>query len=332
MAAITFSTPTSSLVGTDNYDLSLKLFAGEIISEFEAASKMLPLTRTREMPEGGDSVQFPALGTAGTKYHASGMNILTEAGYLQEIEGGERLIYADRECLSPTFIPKFEERIAHFGFRAEYAKKLGYALAKNSDQMIMRTLALAAAASATVNGGPAGQGLTTGSATVTATEILDFLLDTQTAMSEDDVPMEDRYCLLTPATMQVLFASDAAKAYLDMDFVGTAGNGDFRGGVIGRIAGFDIVQSNHFNGASLGNYTGTSDSQITASKQNDYDVDMTKYKGLCFHKDAVGTAVSANVSLEHEYKMEYRGDIVVASYQMGHGILRPECAAAFTAL
>ncbi len=51
--------------------------------------------------------------------------------------------------------------------------------------------------------------------------------------------------------------------------------------------------------------------------------------GLCFSKEAVGTVALKDVSMQMtgaEYKAMTQSTMMVASYAVGHGILRPECA------
>jgi hypothetical protein len=48
--------------------------------------------------------------------------------------------------------------------------------------------------------------------------------------------------------------------------------------------------------------------------------------GLVFQKEAVGTTKLLDLSVEHEYLIQYQGTLLVGKYAVGHGILRPECA------
>ncbi len=63
---------------------------------------------------------------------------------------------------------------------------------------------------------------------------------------------------------------------------------------------------------------------------NSYAGDDSKTIGLVFHKSAVGTVKLMDMTTEisgSDYGLMYQGTLMVAKYALGHGILRPECAA-----
>ena len=63
---------------------------------------------------------------------------------------------------------------------------------------------------------------------------------------------------------------------------------------------------------------------------NTYSGDDSKTIGLVFHKSAVGTVKLMDMTTEisgSDYGIMYQGTLMVAKYALGHGILRPECAA-----
>lgn len=320
--AITFQSPSAGK--TTNFDLSLKIFSGMILGEFNDSAVVMDKHRVLELEPGAESVQFPALGTVSTKYHAPGENIITDAGYLQTVNQGERLIYADRACTSSVFIDKLEERIAKPAWRAEYSRVMGEALALNADEMVLRTIIKAAKASAgdAYSGAKAGGGAPV-NATATAAAILDELQDAQVAFDENNVPMTERYALLTPTDIGILMRDTEGRNYINHDF--EASNGSLARGVVGMIAGFQVVKTTNI---PTGAGPAAATTGLTASKSNDYSDNLTAkpVRMIFFQREAVGTARSAGVSTESEYKIELQGDLLVASYAMGHGVLRPECA------
>lgn len=334
MATI-YTNPTATAPGTPlDADLALKVFAGEIIAEFEGANKFLKMTRRREMPAGAKSAQFPVLSSLGTKYHVPGEDVLlddagTGSDYIQRMEQAEHVVFADRECTSTVVVPNLWDRISHFEFRSEYAKKMGHALAKNVDQNIMRVLSQAAnvAADAVYTGHPGGfvdtDAFLIGDAGA-AGNMIDFFLAAQQTMDENAVPEEERYAGLTPEAMRILVNSDEGKLYIDRDY--ESSNGSLAKTVIGEIAGFQLFKTIHMP-ADL-NGAGNLNQLNPGTEGNSYAADMRYTKILAFQREAVATAVSADLSLETEYFMTRRADVMVASYQMGHKYLRPECAAA----
>ena len=63
---------------------------------------------------------------------------------------------------------------------------------------------------------------------------------------------------------------------------------------------------------------------------NTYSGDDSKTIGLVFHKSAVGTVKLQDMTTEisgADYGMMYQSTLLLAKYALGHGILRPECAA-----
>jgi hypothetical protein len=45
-----------------------------------------------------------------------------------------------------------------------------------------------------------------------------------------------------------------------------------------------------------------------------------------FHRSAFGTVKLMDLAVEAERSVRHQGHLIVASYAMGHGILRPEAA------
>ena len=94
----------------DVRDLFLKLYAGEVLTAFEAKNIMMPLMRTRTITK-GKSASFPFLGRTSAEYHTPGNEItggkirfipFNKAGY-----DFSDLSYMDTLCgrgLSSTFI------------------------------------------------------------------------------------------------------------------------------------------------------------------------------------------------------------------------------------
>ena len=316
------TTVQTGVTGASDFDLALKAYAGEVLAEFENTNILLGLTRSKTMKPGAKSVQFPALGAIGTKYHTAGDDVLRDAGYLQSVNQGEREIFADRECLSPIFLDSVEERISHWGDRQEYAQKQGHGLAKKADQMVMRVLGLAAADAGGGNytGSPSGYTDTSAAADPTAAEVLAFLLDLQEEMDNKEVPEEDRHALVTPKIMRLMATSTEMQPYIDHDF--EQANGSLARTKVMRIADFKIHKITHM---PTDNYTDT-DNKLAAGVGNSYVFNATKLKIICFQREAMGTARAADLSLETEYQMAMRGDLLLAAMQMGHGVLRPECA------
>ena len=174
------------------------------------------------------------------------------------------------------------------------------------------------------------------------------------ALDEKDAPKDGRVVVLSPGAYYDLLNSDRA---INTDWNGGGGsNGTFKGNNVLSVAGFTVRTSNNLGSASYGNtYSGTAAQAATtrgerpnyingkdgsdgsaASGTNDYWQDeqgntstLTNLFGLCFTKEAVGTVALKDLNMQmtgSEYKAMTQSTMMVASYAVGHGILRPDCA------
>ena len=76
MAVSNVQSPSNG--GTTDFDLSLKIFSGMILAEFDDMVHTMDKHRVGEMEAGADSIQFPALGDIGVSYHTPGESVLTD--------------------------------------------------------------------------------------------------------------------------------------------------------------------------------------------------------------------------------------------------------------
>jgi hypothetical protein len=56
-----------------------------------------------------------------------------------------------------------------------------------------------------------------------------------------------------------------------------------------------------------------------------YTLNTTEPYIYCYTKEAIGTVKLEDEGVESEYKLEYRGDLIIASMTLAHGCKRPEC-------
>jgi hypothetical protein len=185
--------------------------------------------------------------------------------------------------------------------------------------------------------------------------IVENLFKACQALDEKDAPKDGRVCVLSPGAYYDVLASDRA---INTDFNGgTGANGTFASNRVASVAGFTLRTSNHLgiNSYTSGqSYVGINNQAATtrgerpnyvngrdgsdgqaASGYNDYWQDeqgntssIANCFGLCFTKEAVGTVSLKDVSMQmtgSEYKAMTQSTMMVASYAVGHGVLRPEC-------
>ncbi len=70
----TYSGPGTVGTGSDQRELFLKVFSGEVLTTFKRLNKLRPMVRRRVL-RSGKTAQFPTVGKATTAYHTAGENI-----------------------------------------------------------------------------------------------------------------------------------------------------------------------------------------------------------------------------------------------------------------
>ena len=305
--------------GTGYDALFLKVFSGEVLTSFSENNIFNDSLHSVRTISSGKSAQFPVMGTATAAYHTVGTPLVGA----NQIKANEKIITIDDLLLAQSFIADIDELKNHYDVRATYASELGKALARTYDQNVAKVIANASRASTTLTSGNGGLVLTlangnTASANVTGDEIAAAIYDIAQAFDERDIPTTDRFCVLPPAEYYKL--AESATRTVDVDF-NPGGNGSFASGKVQMVAGIPVMMSNNVPQSNRSAVTG---------ENNTYSGDDSKTIGLVFHKSAVGTVKLMDMQTEmsgSDYGLMYQGTLMVAKYALGHGILRPECAA-----
>ncbi len=303
------------------YALSLKVWSGEMLAEYDKKITILDKVMNKTLPPGAESVQFQVFGNLTADYHTFGDNVIEDGTYLKTLAKGERLIYPDKEVVCPILLSKVQERIAAPEWRAPIARKMAHTLLKVQEQNVFRSLYQAAdtAANVAYDGAKAGGGVTTLDLDTPA-KLLTALLGYQENFDTNDVPEEDRYVALPPSIYMLMFSDDTFRDYIDRDYQPMMVNGQLAESKIFRVCGFEIIKTNNIPGA------GITTNVLKTGKGNDYSVDMSNVQLVAFQSEAVGTVKASDITLEVDREASYRGDLVQASFVSGHGPLRPECA------
>lgn len=305
--------------GTSYDALFLKVFSGEVLTAFARNNIFNEALHSVRTITSGKSAQFPVLGTATAAYHTVGTPLVGA----NQIKANEKIITIDDLLIAQSFIANIDELKNHYDVRATYADELGKALAKTYDENVAKQIANASRASSTLSGGNGGLVLTlangnTASANVDGDEIAAAIYDIAQTFDERDIPPTDRFCVLPPAEYYKL--AESATRTVDTDF-NPQGNGSFASGKVQQVAGIPIMMSNNVP---------QSNRSAASGETNAYNGDDSKTIGLVFHKSAVGTVKLMDMTTEisgSDYGIMYQGTLMVAKYALGHGILRPECAA-----
>jgi hypothetical protein len=294
--------------GAGNSDaLFLKKFGGEVLTAFKRATKFIERHTIRTI-DNGYAASFPATWRATASYHVPGTEITGQA-----FNNNERLITIDDLLVSPVFIYRLDEAKNHWDARRIYTEECGLALGRAFDRNIARVGVLAARASATVTGANGGTQIISANAKTDATALIAAAFAAAQALDEKDVPEEGRVMFVLPAQYYLLVNS--GDKLINRDF--SPENGSVAGGVVYRVAGLEIVKTNHLP---------TTDESVDATVRTAYRGNYSTTAALVMSRASVGTVKLLDLAVESDYLIQQQGTLVVAKYAMGHGILRPECA------
>ena len=189
---------------SDAYELFLKTFSGEVLAAFEERNIMMPLHTVRTITS-GKSAQFPMTGVATASYHVPG-NELTGAS----LNHAERVISIDNLLVSQAFVANIDEAKSHWDVRSEYTRQMGFALANAADTTLIN-YGFAGARATTDRFGNTGSDATPylgtkidiGDASNGA-HLLAGIVDAAQTLDEQNVPANDRFCVLAPSEYYLL--------------------------------------------------------------------------------------------------------------------------------
>ena len=299
--------------------LFLKVFAGEVITSFDRASKTEGADMTRSIAS-GKSASFPILGRIGASYHAVGTEITGS-----DVNSNEKVITINDLLISSVFVSNIEEAKNHWDVRSAYSTEMGRALSFQKDKHILQTIGQATLASANVTGGDATSNITnTGIASATdataANAMIDAIFAAAKELDANYVPSEGRKCFMR---LEEYYKLANATNAVNVDFSGGA-NGGVASGKVTRIAGIELVPVPHFVSSNV--TSGADAGSATNGGSTPQAVNLTNFVALVSHPSAVGTVKLMDLAVEKEYDIRRQGTLMVAKYSMGHGVLRPEAA------
>ena len=299
--------------------LFLKVFAGEVLTSFERASKTQGADMERSISS-GKSATFPVMGRVGASYHTAGAEITGS-----DINHNEKVITINDLLISSVFLSNIEEAKNHWDVRSAYSQEIGRALAFTKDKHILQTIGQASLASANVSDSGYGAGATitnTGIASATdataANAMIDALFGAAKQLDANYVPSEGRKCFMR---LEEYYKLANATNAINVDF---SGRGSIAEGKVVKIAGIELVPVAHFVDSNVN--SGVDQGSATAGGSNPQAVDLSNYVALVSHPSAVGTVKLMDLGVEKEYDIRRQGTLMVAKYAMGHGVLRPEAA------
>ena len=310
----------------------LRLGSAEVLDAFLTNTVFKGKTRERNI-RGGRSVSFPITGKMEARYHQPGTQILGQGNDPSDLN--QRIIELDALMIADAAIYQVDELMNYYDVRQIYTRELGRSLSYEYDKRVARLL-FAAANNSTEplakdppNAGRTGNVIDLGADAATfnaqtrqqrGDDLVEAIFSARVDFEKKDVPIDNMYAVFTPDDYYSITQSSRA---INVDFNNGGGNGTIAQGETARIAGIPLYSSNHVD---------QPDYTLVAGDYNaDYAQDLSKCRGLIFHRDAVGVVSLLSPSLQltgSEFRVQYQSDLMVARQALGMGVLRAECACA----
>ena len=350
---------TGSYNASNNRDLYLKLFSGELFKGFqhEAIARDLVTKRTLK---NGKSLQFIYTGRTKAEYHIPGQSILGNDENAPPV--AEKTVTVDDLLISSAFVYELDETLAHYELRGEISRKIGYALAQTYDRKIFRAITRGARAASPISKSgyvePGGSQIRVGTTAQAnnaydSEKLVDAFYDAAAALDEKGVSGDGRVAVLNPRQYYTLIQNVSSNGLINRDVQGTAlqsGNG------VIEIAGIKIYKSMNIPffgnfGTKLGGTAGAADPGETSpgnlgtfvgedmaddeavtgtnyGSRNNYGADerFAHSCGLIFQKEgaAVVEAIGPQVQVTSgDVSVVYQGDVILGRLAMGADYLNP---------
>ncbi len=350
---------TGTYNASNNRDLYLKIFSGELFKGFQHESIARDLVTKRTL-KNGKSLQFIYTGRTKAEYHTPGQAILGNTDNAPPV--AEKTVTVDDLLISSAFVYELDETLAHYELRGEISRKIGYALAQTYDRKIFRSITRGARAASPISKSgfvePGGSQIRVGTTAQAnnaydSDKLVDAFYDAAAALDEKGVSGEGRVAVLNPRQYYTLIQNVSGNGLINRDVQGTAlqsGKG------IIEIAGITIYKSMNIPffgnfGTKLGGTAGAEDpgepspgnigtfvgedmlddEAVAADNygsRNNYGVDerFAHSCGLIFQREgaAVVEAIGPQVQVTSgDVSVIYQGDVILGRLAMGSDYLNP---------
>tara|TARA_B100001109_G_scaffold237741_1_gene219049 strand:+ start:1774 stop:2943 length:1170 start_codon:yes stop_codon:yes gene_type:complete len=347
---------------TNNRDLYLKLFSGEMFTGFQRETIARDLVQKRTLTN-GKSLQFIYTGRTTAEYHTPGNSILGNDQKAPPV--AEKTITVDDLLISSAFVYELDETLSHYELRGEISRKIGYALAQKYDRLIFRAIAKGARQASPVSMAnfkePGGTQIQVGGGSdaddaYNSTHLINAFYDAAAALDEKGVSEDGRVAVLTPRQYYALIQNIESNGLINRNERGDAlqsGNG------IIEIAGIQIFKSMNIpffskygtkyapaSGANAGTDLATVDPGNTGSwvsegieaantaTANNYGArqnygaatNFANSCGLIFQREAAGVVETIGPQVQvtsGDVSVVYQGDVILGRMAMGADFLNP---------
>jgi hypothetical protein len=335
--------------------LWLPLWSGEVINAYDEYNVFENLITNKTL-SGGFSYEFPVTGTVA-------LNAAWDAG--EELVGGDSSsttfkVNLDKRPMAAHFeTDNVDLLVTQWDYRSELARQAGLTLANTRDRQIVSAL-IAASVVAPLTSDPRGLQVAnfpapavvdtstqaigvavSGCSEVTALNILQAIENYLVFMQENNYPVQNVYCAVTPKVFQVIRAlgiprvsgGNIESANSLRGVAPMFGASDVYGGVGTPMSqgmnmlsdaldymGVKIIKTNHIPRSNLANFNSTG---IGSAKYN-LDCSSVNIFGMIFQPEAVAGLSLMGMKVDTVQDVRRNTQFTVASMLKGTGILRPE--------
>ena len=347
---------------TNNRDLYLKLFSGEMFTGFQRETIARELVMKRTLTN-GKSLQFIYTGRTSAEYHTPGNSILGNTDGTPPV--AEKTITVDDLLISSAFVYELDETLAHYELRGEISKKIGYALAQKYDRLIFRAIAKGARQASPISKTgfiePGGTQIRVGAGSnaddaLDDTELVKAFYEAAAALDEKGVSDDGRVAVLNPRQYYELIKGAGSNGLINRDVQGTAlqsGNG------VIEIAGIQIYKSMNVpffskygtkyapasspsastdldtvDPGNTGSFVSEGIETATTATGNNYGPrqnygaasNFANTCGLIFQREAAGVVETIGPQVQvtsGDVSVVYQGDVILGRMAMGADYVNP---------
>ena len=347
---------------TNNRDLYLKLFSGEMFTGFQRETIARDLVMKRTLTN-GKSLQFIYTGRTSAEYHTPGNSILGNSDKTPPV--AEKTITVDDLLISSAFVYELDETLSHYELRGEISKKIGYALAQKYDRLIFRAIAKGARQASPVSLSnfvePGGTQIQVGDGSnaddaLNHTHLINAFYDAAAALDEKGVSDEGRVAVLNPRQYYALIQNIESNGLINRNERGDALQS--ANGII-EIAGITIYKSMNtpffskygtkyapssnasaatdldtIDPGNTGSFVSEDIETATTVTGNNYGArqnygaasNFANTCGLIFQREAAGVVETIGPQVQvtsGDVSVVYQGDVILGRLAMGADYVNP---------
>lgn len=303
--AITISRPGQANSAGDALALFLKVFGGEVFTEFETNLTFKDKHFLRQI-DNGKSASFPLIGNAATQRHDAGTQVSTDV-----IPHAEKVIAVDGKVTSAVSIADIDEAMNHYDVRAPYSRAMGRALAVHYDYNVALSVLLAARSSSPLTSRAGGSKLVDATFGTSGSALKAGLFLAAEALDSKDVPSDARWGIFKPAQFYLL------AQLTDLLNTQFGGMGSIAEGTLETVAGITIVKNNRVP---------ITNESANAKLPTNLRINASTNKGLVFTDMAAGSVQLMALQSEAMRRIDYQDHLMVSSFAAGWDFLEPKCA------